>query len=313
MITGYREYRWIRTKASTSLAVFTLSLTAAAQMTKSVCIDANTRGQDLRREEKLSGARDQFRACSDVACPSIVRDDCTRRLDEVNSAQPTVVFGAKDESDNDLSAVRVLLDGAPLAERLDGTALAVEPGEHVFEFVARGAPRVTRTFVIREGEKDRRERVNIPIGAAPPAGTTLASSPLRASPGPIDVPVTATADGASSTARTLGWAGVGVGAAGVAAGITFGLLAKSAADEQTTDCVSPVSCRDPARALSDHSRATTDGTISTVAFIGGGALVVVGTVLLLTNHPSPRGAPRALTILPAVGWGSTGMVLQGPL
>jgi hypothetical protein len=46
-----------------------------ADMTKDQCIDANGKGQELRREGKLSEARDQLRACANAACPAMVRDD----------------------------------------------------------------------------------------------------------------------------------------------------------------------------------------------------------------------------------------------
>lgn len=288
---------------------------AAAQMTKSQCIDANTHGQDLRREGKLSGARHQFRSCADVACPAIVRDDCTRRLDEVNNAQPTIVFGAKDEAESDVSAVRVTMDGVMFAEKLDGTALAVDPGEHLFDFSTRGQSRVTRVFVIREGEKDRRERIVISTGVAPPPVAAL-SSTIRVAPAATDTGAGASdsAAGTSSGLPTaLGWTGLAVGGAGIAVGATFGFLAKSAIDDQATDCSSAASCRDQARALSDHSRATTDGAISTAAFTAGGVLVVAGTILLLTAHPSPRTPARALAIVPSLGLGSTGILLKGSL
>jgi hypothetical protein len=89
------------------------SLARADPPTKVQCVDANAKGQDLRRDGELSGARAQFRACAVSACPALVRDDCNRRLDEVERAQPTIVFDTKDAAGRDLSAVKVLVDGAP--------------------------------------------------------------------------------------------------------------------------------------------------------------------------------------------------------
>jgi hypothetical protein len=48
----------------------------------------------------------------------MVRDDCTRRLDELDKAQPTIVFEAKDGAGRDLTAVQVTVDGKPLVESL---------------------------------------------------------------------------------------------------------------------------------------------------------------------------------------------------
>jgi hypothetical protein len=53
------------------------------------------------------------------------------------------------------------MDGKPLVGRLDGTAVAVDPGQHAFTFEVSGQPSVTKGFVLKEGEKLRRERVVI--------------------------------------------------------------------------------------------------------------------------------------------------------
>jgi hypothetical protein len=89
-------------------------------ITKTECIDANTQAQSLRRDGKLSAARVQLLKCSDPGCPSIIRDDCTSRLDEVEKAQPTIVFDGKDGDGHDLVAVSVTIDGQPFADKLDG-------------------------------------------------------------------------------------------------------------------------------------------------------------------------------------------------
>jgi hypothetical protein len=147
---------------------------ALADLTKAQCIDANTSGQHLRREGKLSEAREQLRSCTDALCPSIVRDDCTRRLDELEKAQPTIAFEVKDGSGADVTAVKVTMDGKPLTDKLDGTALPVDIGQHVFTFDVAGDKPVTvsRTLLLTEGEKGRRERIAVggpPGSALPPA------------------------------------------------------------------------------------------------------------------------------------------------
>ena len=144
---------------------------AFADLTKGQCVDANTTGQNLRREGKMSLAREQLRACASPSCPAMVRDDCTKRLDELERAQPTIIFDVKDLAGRDVSSVQVVVDGRALADRLDGTALGVDPGEHAFTFVVAGQAPLTQTFVIKEGEKERRERILVGAAvAASPAG-----------------------------------------------------------------------------------------------------------------------------------------------
>jgi hypothetical protein len=142
-------------------ALVVTSASAGADVTKAECIAANTAAQDLRRDGKLSAAREQLRKCVDPSCPGMVLDDCSRRLDELDKMQPTVVFEVKDAAGHDLSAVKVTVDGKSLVDKLDGSDLPVDPGEHVFTFTIDGQAPVSRTLVLSAGEKARREQVVI--------------------------------------------------------------------------------------------------------------------------------------------------------
>src|SRR5580698_7948568 len=151
-----------RAAASTFAVVCCLVRVAAAQgPTKAQCIEANTRGQDLRRDGHLAAAREQLLACADAACPALVRSDCAHRLDELDAAQPTIVFEVEDAAGKDLTAVAVTVDGKPLADSLSGAALRVDPGARVFTFTVPGQPPVSESLVLREGERQRMERVTI--------------------------------------------------------------------------------------------------------------------------------------------------------
>ncbi len=158
---------------------------ARADVSKAECIQANTASQDARRDLKFSAAREQLARCIDPSCPGIVRDDCTRRLDELERAQPTIVFDAKDASGHDVAAVKVTIDGKPLAEKLVGSALAVDPGEHTSTFTASGGAPVTQTLiVIKEGVmKDRHESICVRRFCPGPASRRHPSR-LRLSPRP---------------------------------------------------------------------------------------------------------------------------------
>ena len=130
---------------------------ALADVTTDQCIDSNAKAQALRRSGKLSAAREQLATCVDRACPAMVRDDCAKRLDELDRLQPTIVLGAQDANGVDVIAVSVSIDGRPLTSKLDGRPLEVDPGPHVFEFQSAGRPTETRTLVLKEGEKGRIE------------------------------------------------------------------------------------------------------------------------------------------------------------
>ena len=110
----------------------------AADPTTADCLAATESSLALRNEHKLREARAQLLICSAASCPADMRDECTRRVGEVNAAIPTIVFAVKDAAGNDLVAVRVTMDGQPIAERLEGTALSIDPGAHTFTFETTG-------------------------------------------------------------------------------------------------------------------------------------------------------------------------------
>src|SRR5215471_6740742 len=113
---------------------------APAESAADQCIDANTAAQSLQRDGKLGAARETLKRCLDPSCPGLVRDDCAQRLDELERIQPTMVFDVKDGEGHDLVDVKVTMDGQPFAERLAGSALPVDPGEHAFTFETAGVP-----------------------------------------------------------------------------------------------------------------------------------------------------------------------------
>jgi hypothetical protein len=282
---------------------------ASADVTKDQCLDANGKGQELRREHKLSEARDQLRACANPACPAMLRNDCTKRLDELERAQPSILFDAKDGSGRDLSTVKVTVDGRPLAERLDGTALEIDPGEHVFVFTAPGQPALAQTFVIKEGDTGRRERVVLgPMPGPAPVPRVPTESAAPSSP-PAGGDVSSRGMG---TQKILGLAVGGAGVAGIAVGSIFGAMTLSEASQQRTDCASATSCARLSQAASDHSSGARDRTISTVGFVAGGALLVGGAVLFFTaRHVSEPSAVARMILVPGVGPGGGGMSLMG--
>jgi hypothetical protein len=272
----------------------------AADPTKDQCIDANETAQALRKSEKLRDAEQRLLVCVSASCPGPVRDDCAQRLTELRSVIPTVVFVVKDDADQDLSDVSVTMDDQPLASRLDGTAIAIDPGPHHLVFEAAGRQNVERSLVIREGEKDRHERVVLvptPV-AAPPAAVPQSAPVAPAEPPPAKE---------GSAQRTAGLVVGGVGAAGVVVGSVFGILAKATYDHALN---SPSECNHSTsncqgQGVPDGKTAHSQATVSTIAFIAGGALLGGGALLYFT-------APKAgVTVSPTVGVRSAGVGVNG--
>lgn len=278
-----------------------------APITKDQCIDANLQAQDLRRDGKFSAARDELQACSDPACPGVLRDNCVQRLAELERAQPTIVFDARDGDGHDLVDVHVTMDGLPLTDKLDGKALRVDPGAHSFQFTVAGNPVVMENLVIKEGEKDRVERVVI---GPPPKSSASAATASHPGGGPED----------REEARGPGWTteqkvGVGLAGAGVVGlgvGAVFGLMTTSAWSHAKDACGGDTAnCLNVPSASSYKDTATSDATLSTIGFAAGGALLVGGVVLFVLGRHPHDGASASISVTPSLAPGQGGVAVHG--
>jgi hypothetical protein len=231
----------------------------------------------------------------------MVRDDCVKRLDELEKAQPSIVFDVKDPKGADIIDVRVSVDGQPLADHLDGAALKVDPGVHTFTFEVAGQLPVQNKMLVREGEAGRHEVVVVgsagsgpsPTPASPPAARVAAQAALAAPPpalppaaplppgppppavAPAPPPPAASSSspspGGLGTQQFVGLVAGGGGVAGLAAGSIFGVMSGSAWSSAKNACGGNASvCTNVQSGQSFRSTAESDATLSTVGFIVGG-------------------------------------------
>jgi hypothetical protein len=277
----------------------------AAEPTKTQCIDANEAAQPLRKSGKLRAAEQRLLVCVRATCPAVVRDDCAQRLTEVRAAEPTIVFAVKDEAERDLTAVRVTMDAAELATKLDGTAITVDPGEHVFTFEAEGRITESRTLMLNEGDKGRKERV---VLVSPVVETATPAPPPRP---PEPEPSAEAPPPPGRTQRQVGIALGGVGLAGVVVSSVFGIAAKNLYDHAVnTECGPSVKFMSATECLpngiTDSNAAHNYATGSTVGFVVSGALLAAGATLYFM---APKGV--SVTVTPTVGAGGAGVGIGG--
>jgi hypothetical protein len=287
----------------------TASVAWAGDPTSADCIAANEASISAGNQHKLRAERAQLLICSASTCPADIRKDCLSRFDEVNAQIPTVVFSAKDAAGADLVTVKVSMDAEVLAQRLEGTALSVDPGEHAFTFEAPGQPPLSKKLVIQEGQKDLHQLVT--FGGA--AGAT---------PGEGHTPSTTEAGGRLGLWRTVGLVVGGAGVVGLGVGTAFGIVAIG--DNSDAKCNANNQCL--AGPLGDARHAATAADIGLVA---GGVLLAGGAALFLfgptRGAEQPAQAPAAAapaaaraaaatptaSIAPAVGLKGAGLVLGG--
>jgi hypothetical protein len=257
-----------------SLLLLVDSKVSAADPTTADCLAASESSLKLRAAHKLRATREQLLVCADANCPADLRLECVRRVSELNGAIPTLVFEAKDAAGNDLSAVTVSMDGQPLVERLEGSAISLDPGEHRFVFVVSGEPSVEKTFVLQEGEKGRRERI-------------LFGNPAKV---PYLGIKTESAQSGIGAQKIFGIAAASVGIASLTVGTIFGL--QSIAKHNDASSVCPDQCADQ-NGVNLWNDARSAGNISTVGFLVGIVGLAGGAALWFSAPSNSSVAPQA--------------------
>ncbi|MDB4963588.1 MAG: uncharacterized protein JWP01_3587 [Myxococcales bacterium] len=242
-----------------------LSLTptgiAVAEPTKEVCVDAYKTSQKLRHDGALRAARDRLLICARNPCPEVLQADCVGWLREVDALIPSVIIKARLGASTDIFDVRVLMDGVELAPRLEGRAIEVDAGEHVFVFEHPDAPPVVKRLLIVEGERGR--VIDVELTSRPLSTTSQ------------DVVASVERRRVSRTVYVLGAVGVGALAVGGIVG-SLGVVARG----------DLAACR-PGCAQDEIDAVARKFLIADVAFIVGAAAIGTATVLYL-RQPSVR-------------------------
>jgi hypothetical protein len=177
---------------------------------KQQCVDAYEQSQRLRREGKLRAAHERLVVCSNRACPEAAQLDCAHWLAEVEQAQPGAVVTVRGPGGEELTDVRVLVDGEIAADRLDGRSIPVDPGIHAVRVETAQGRWLEQSIMFREGEKFRAVEFSFPTAAAPPPppAPTAVAPPARESPASRGLPL-----------GTYLLGGIGVAAIAVGAGL----------------------------------------------------------------------------------------------
>jgi len=282
--------RLIASLLTLSLLALPRGNAAAANPTVAECLAASDASASLARAHRLRAERAQLTVCASASCPTDIRKDCLGHMDEVTGQIPTIIFAAKDRTGADVKAVTVSMDGEVLAQKLDGTALAIDPGEHGFTFEMPGQPPVTRTLIIRQSQKDRQELVT--FGPPASAGVTPAGPAAPAS----------TSSSGLGTQKIIAIAAAGLGLVGLGVGTAFGLVAISAKSTAQSEC--PTSVCGTADGLTKWNNAATAGNLSTIGFVVGGVGLAGAATLWFT-------APKASSVQTGVGIGPGTLQLRG--
>jgi hypothetical protein len=181
------------------------------------------------------------------------------------------------------TGIQVTIDGEELDPGRIGTPVILEPGDHVVVATAEGMTPVRRNAQVKAGETRT-------------LALALRSREEKSEPEPDTAP-SATPDPAARhrSLATLGWAGAGIGIAGVSVFAVAGLRAKSIHDALEESC-GEQPCTDAAH-HEDASQGKTMQTVANTGLLVGAVGAAAGTFLLLRSR-SQRSTEAALSLSP---------------
>jgi hypothetical protein len=224
---------------------------------------------------------------------------------ELDARIPTLLIRVEGKGATDAT---VTMDGTALPAAMIGLSAPVDPGTHALRAVAKDgtsaelhvklAPGSHETAVLqlRAGESAS------PLAPAPAPADTAATSP----PPGGETPPPA---GGAWPGKTLGWIGVGVGAAGLVAATVFVAINRTKRTDANALCSTPDGkCpqSDSAKITSLDQQADNAATGAWIGYIAGGALLATGLVLLFTSGEAKKSdASRGLH--PWIGAGAGGL------
>ena len=230
------------------------------------------------------------------------RTAAQQMANDLDGRIPSVRFvlnGAKEDAE-------IRIDDVAIPSAANALPRKLNPGTHMVVVKSGGAER-RATFKV--GEKEAKELTLDFAQAAvldPPVDKPPTVGPTPATPLVVPPPVTPDApSGGNGTRTALVVGGFSLAAVGVIAGSVTGIMSLNQTSDLKAQCPGG---RCPASLQSDLDAARTLATVSTVAFIFGGAGAVVGVIGLVL--PRGSGAPASTArarVEPWIGVGSLGL------
>jgi hypothetical protein len=199
--------------------------------------------------------------------------------------------------------VQVTIDGELMPVVLLDNDRPTDPGRHHVIASAQGFASAESDVSLSDGQSQNLSLRLEPQPAASPPVPPVQPPPLAA---PTQ-PVAPALQPASPPNRTPGYIVLGVGAAGIAVGTVFGVLALGAKSTLDSACV-PTKASCPSSSQGDIDALHTDAIVSTVGWAVGGVGAALGLYLVLTAHGEESPKTAGIELRPWVGPGSAGIV-----
>src|SRR3954451_15185047 len=133
-----------------------------AASTAASCETSYEKAQTDRVAGHYLSAQSAALACSQIQCNQAIVRECMRLYESLQQDTPTLVFAARKAEGGELIEVKVEMDGKPVAERITGRPMPVDPGPHQFAFIEATRGRIETTESARVGDHARVIEVTFP-------------------------------------------------------------------------------------------------------------------------------------------------------
>lgn len=148
---------------------------AARREERALCQAALKKSRRQVHGDQLVEAKETLATCARPVCGPSVRAACGKLAASSEADLPSVVPVVSDAPSSD---VAVKVDGQLLTAKVDGQAVAINPGRHELTFSTEDKVFATKNVVIEKGQKDQRITVEGPPSSS---ATSVAASSSRPS------------------------------------------------------------------------------------------------------------------------------------
>lgn len=128
---------------------------APRKRSRAQCAGDVEAGRELRKGGHLIEAARLLLKCVRPTCGAALSKQCRALHERIQMDIPTVVPAVTGLAGETVVDVSVTMDGAALTSKIDGRALPVDPGWHVFSFNVPGGPPLTQRVLVLEGQRNR--------------------------------------------------------------------------------------------------------------------------------------------------------------
>lgn len=115
--------------------------------------------QDAREKAdtgRLIEAKEKLADCASAACEGFVKQVCLNLMAQLDEDVPSIVPVVTDDAGSPRVYIEVRMDGEIITSKLNGVALAVDPGSHELTFSTdSGGVFATKHVMVVQGERNR--------------------------------------------------------------------------------------------------------------------------------------------------------------